>query len=150
MIEELAVVVKMDGHQVWVSSCPQSACAGCQQKTACTTQALSDSFKKKPVLIMSDLQLEIGDTVLLAIDEKHVLRAAFAMYLLPLLALLVGAGIAQALLDNSQAADLWVAVGAGCGFLVSLWAIAIVHKQKPGSPYPAAPVIIKKLNPELP
>lgn len=144
MIEELAVVVDIDEHQVWVSSCAQSACVGCQQKSSCTTQALDSSFKKRPVLIMSDLNLKIGDTVLLAIDEKHVLSAAFSMYLLPLLALLAGAGIAQTLLDNSQAADLWVAVGAACGFMLSLWAIHIAHKPKPDRLY-SAPVIIKKI-----
>ncbi len=110
MIEEVAVVVKIDNHQVWVESGPNNACGGCHQKASCTTNAISSVLKKKSVPVDCDIQLKTGDEVMVAIDEKLLLRASLLLYLVPLIALFTGAGIADWLLaDNALYADLWIA-----------------------------------------
>jgi sigma-E factor negative regulatory protein RseC len=124
MIEELAVVVKIENHQVWVESGQNSACGGCQQKASCTTNALGSVLKKKSVPVDSDMQLKTGDEVMVAIDENLLLRASLLLYLAPLIALFTGAGIADWLMaDNALYADLWIAGSALLGFLFSLWLI---------------------------
>ena len=72
MIEEVAVVVKIENHQVWVESGPNSACGGCHQKASCTTNAIGSVLKKKSVPVDCDIQLKTGDEVMVAIDEKPV------------------------------------------------------------------------------
>ena len=124
MIEELAVVVKIENHQVWVESGQNSACGGCLQKASCTTNALGSVLKKKSVPVDSDIQLKAGDEVMVAIDENLLLRASLLLYLLPLIALFSGAVIADWLLaDNAPFADLWIAGSAFLSFLFSLWLI---------------------------
>jgi sigma-E factor negative regulatory protein RseC len=124
MIEESAVVVRIDNHQVWVESGANSACSGCLQKASCTTNAIGSVLKKKSVPVDCDIQLETGDQVMVAIDENLLLRASLLLYLVPLIALFTGAGMADWLLpDNAMYADLWIAVSAVLSFLASLWLI---------------------------
>ena len=124
MIEELAVVVKVENHQVWVESGQASGCGGCQQKASCTTNAIGSVLKKKSVPVDCDIQLKTGDEVVVAIDENLLLRASLLLYLMPLIALFTGAGIADWMLpDNDQYADLWIAGSALLSFLLSLWLI---------------------------
>jgi sigma-E factor negative regulatory protein RseC len=145
MIEELAVVVKIENNQVWVESRQNSGCGGCQQKTSCTTNALGSVLKKKAVPVDSDFLLQTGDTVTVGIDEKLLVHASLLLYFVPLLALFSGAGLADWLLpSNMQYLDLLVAVSALAGFLLSLWLINKVQ-QLFLLGYYVHPVVIKKV-----
>ena len=124
MIEELAVVVKIENHQVWVERGQNNGCGACQQKASCTTHLLGSVLKKKSVPVDSGMQLKTGDQVMVAIDESLLLRASLLLYLVPLIALFTGAGFADWLLkDNTRYADLWIAGSALLSFLFSLWLI---------------------------
>lgn len=144
MLEESAVVVKIENGQVWVVGAQNSACAGCAQKTSCSSTALSSVLKKKPIPVDNELTLKAGDTVVIAIDESVLLRATFSLYFTPLIALFIGAGITDSLIgDNTAYADLWIAGSA----LVSLaFAFGIIKKLQSLSlfNYYARPVVIKK------
>jgi len=145
MIEELAIVVKIENHQVWVEGGQNSACGGCQQKASCTTNALGNVLKKKLVPVDSDIQLKNGDEVIVAIDESLLLRASLLLYLLPLIALFTGAGIADWLLeDNILYRDLWVAGSAMLSFLLSLWLINKAQSLLILNYY-ARPVVVRKI-----
>lgn len=145
MIEELAVVVKIENHQVWVESGQNSACGGCLQKASCTTNALGSVLKKKSVPVDSDIQLKAGDEVMVAIDENLLLRASLLLYLLPLIALFSGAVIADWLLaDNAPFADLWIAGSAFLSFLFSLWLINKAQSLLILNYY-ARPVVVRKI-----
>jgi len=145
MIEELAVVVKIENHQVWVEAGQNSACGGCQQKASCTTNALGNVLKKKLVPVDSGIQLKTGDQVLIAIDESLLLRASLLLYLVPLIALFAGAGIADWLLtDNTRYAELWIAGSALLGFLLSLWLINKAQSLLILGYY-ARPVVVRKV-----
>ena len=145
MIEELAVVVKIENHQVWVVSGQNSGCDGCQQKASCTTNALGSVLKKKSVPVDSDIQLKTGDEVMVAIDENLLLRASLLLYLVPLIALFMGAGIADWLLtDNTRYADLWIAGSALLGFLLSLWLINKAQSLLILNYY-ARPIVVRKV-----
>lgn len=116
-------MVKIEHHQVWVESGPDSACGGCLQKASCATNAVGSVLKKKPVPVDSDIQLKVGDQVMVAIDENLLLRASLLLYLVPIIALFTGAGMADWLLDNMPHADLWIAGSAILSFLLSLCGI---------------------------
>ena len=145
MIEELAVVVKIENHQVWVESGQNSACGGCQQKASCTSNALGSVLKKKPVPVDSGIQLKTGDEVMVAIDENLLLRASLLLYLVPLIALFAGAGIADWLLaDITRYSDLWIAGSALLSFLLSLWLINKAQSLLILNYY-ARPVVVRKM-----
>ncbi len=140
MIEELAIVVKIENHQVWVESGSKSACGGCQQKTSCTTNAIGSVLKKKSVPVDCGIQLKIGDQVMVAIDENLLLRASLLMYFVPLMALFTGAGIADSLLGT----DLWIAFSAVLSFLAALWLINKAQSRLILNYY-ARPVVVRKV-----
>lgn len=143
MLEESAIVVKTEHGQVWVVGIEQSACGGCAQKSACSTNALSSVLKKKPVAVDTDLVLQTGDKVVVAIDESVLLKAAFSLYLLPLIALFAGAGLADWLSHDTAYAELWIAGSALASLAMALW---LLHKISRLSlfHYYARPVVIKK------
>lgn len=143
MIEELAVVVKIENHQVWVEAGPNSACGGCAQKTSCTTNAIGSVLKKKSVPVDCDIQLKTGDQVMVAIDENLLLRASLLLYLLPLIGLFTGAGIADWWLDNANQ-DLWIAGSALLSFVLILWLINKTQSLLILNYY-ARPVVVKKV-----
>ncbi|MGZ4970458.1 MAG: SoxR reducing system RseC family protein [Methylobacter sp.] len=145
MIEELAVVVKIENHQVWVESGQNSACGGCLQKASCTTNAIGSVLKKKSVPVDCDIQLKTGDEVMVAIDENLLLRASLLLYLVPLIALFTGAGLADCLVaDNIPYADLWIAGSAVLSFIVSLWLINKAQSLLILNYY-ARPVVVRKI-----
>jgi sigma-E factor negative regulatory protein RseC len=145
MIEELAVVVKIENHQVWVEAGANSACGGCLQKASCSTNAIGSVIKKKSVPVDCDIQLKTGDQVMVAIDDNLLLRASLLLYLAPLIALFTGAGIADWLLeDNIPYADLWIAGSALLGFLLCLWLINKAQSLLILSYY-ARPVVVRKI-----
>lgn len=145
MIEELAKVVKIENHQVWVESGQNNACGGCLQKASCTTNALGNVLKKKSVPVDSNIQLKTGDEVMVAIDESLLLRASLLLYLLPLIALFTGAGIADWLLaDNILYVDLWIVGSAFLSFLFSLWLINKAQSLLILNYY-ARPVVVRKI-----
>lgn len=145
MIEELAKVVKIENHQVWVESGQNNACGGCLQKASCTTNALGNILKKKSVPVDSNIQLKTGDEVMVAIDESLLLRASLLLYLLPLIALFTGAGIADWLLaDNILYVDLWIVGSAFLSFLFSLWLINKAQSLLILNYY-ARPVVVRKI-----
>jgi sigma-E factor negative regulatory protein RseC len=145
MLEELAIVVKIENDQVWVESRQNSVCGGCQQKASCTTGSLGSVLKKKSVPVDCDIQLKTGDKVMIAIDENLLLRASLLLYLVPLVAPFAGAGIADWLLaDNARYADLWIAGSAVLSFLLILWLINKAQSLLILNYY-ARPVVVRKV-----
>jgi sigma-E factor negative regulatory protein RseC len=144
MIEELAVVVQMEGHQIWVESGQNSGCGGCQQKTSCASSAIGSIIKKKPVPVDSDIKLKIGDQVIVAIDENLLVSASLLLYLLPLIALFTGAGIADWLVANAPHSDIWIAGSAIVSFSAMLCLINKTQSQSLLNYYPR-PIVVRKI-----
>jgi sigma-E factor negative regulatory protein RseC len=143
MIEELAVVVKTENHQVWVESRQSGACAGCGQKASCSASAIGNVLGKKAVAADSRISLRVGDEVIVAVDEGLVLKASLLLYLLPLLAMFMGAGMAEWLLAGAAHAELWTAGSALSGLLLSMWLINKFQKLFLMT-HRARPVVLKK------
>lgn len=144
MLEESAIVVKIENGLVWVVGTQNNACAGCAQKTSCSSTALSTVLKKKPVPVDNELSLKTGDNVIVAIDESVLLRATFSLYLLPLIALFIGAGIADSLVsDTTPYADLWIAGSAFISLALAFWIIQKIQNLSLLNYY-ARPVVVKK------
>jgi sigma-E factor negative regulatory protein RseC len=123
MLEESATVVKIENQQIWVAA-ENNGCSGCAQKSGCTTANLGKILKRKPVSVANSLPLSVGDKVIVGIEEIVLLKAAFLLYVLPLIALLIGAGFADWLIsDNTPYAEVWIAGSALSSLLLTLWLI---------------------------
>jgi len=145
MIEESAIVVKVDKGEVWVTSAQNNACGGCQQKSGCSTNALAGILSKKLVPVDSEFLLKTGDNVTVAIDESVLLRASLLLYIVPLIALFAGAGFTDWLLaDNGPYVDLSIAAGALLSLFFALFLINKVQNLFLFNYY-ARPVVVKKI-----
>lgn len=144
MIEALAVVVKVENHHIWVEAGQNSACGGCVQKASCSSNVLGNTLKKKSVPVDSVIKLNVGEQVLVGIDEKLLLRASLLLYLLPLIALFTGAGISDWLLAGMPSVDVVTAISGFLSFLLCLWLINIAQSRLIFNYY-ARPVVINKL-----
>lgn len=117
MLEERGQVISIEQGAVHVRVNRQSACGSCQAKAACG-QGLMQAIRTEhchEVRALTDLSLQEGDYVVLGVSEDLLLRSALMVYLLPLLALIVGAVLGQQL----GLSEGWSILLAGLAFAAS-------------------------------
>jgi len=91
IIERGEVVESVDGLAVVLVN-RSSACEGCGARGACHTFG---GGKDAKVSVENCVEAKAGDTVEIGIDEASLITASFIVYILPVIALLVGAGVGQ-------------------------------------------------------
>lgn len=147
MIEEIATVHSVDIDSVRVVTTKSSACHQCNEADSCSTSILSQFFGNKEIELQLTFKqpLNIGDKVLLGIEENVFLRLTLLIYLLPLCCLFVfsmfGSGLAVYLsIDN----EVPILVSALIGFFGCYFAIKY-HIKHHYNPEKINPVILRKL-----
>lgn len=97
MILQKATVVAIETNRIWVEAERQSTCGGCQIRQGCGTGLLAKHVGKRfnRIAVPNNKTVNIGQKVTVAIPEDALLQGAFMMYLLPLLAMFAGAGLAS-------------------------------------------------------
>ncbi|MDR8013517.1 SoxR reducing system RseC family protein [Ectopseudomonas guguanensis] len=100
MIEEQGRVVALEPGAVWVETLRKSTCSSCSANAACG-QGLMDRLgvgrQRGYVRALSQMQLAIGDTVVIGVREDLLVRSSLLVYLLPLLGLFAAALLADGL-----------------------------------------------------
>lgn len=123
MIEELATVTAKDGSYVWVQTQRQSACDSCSAQKGCGTSAVGKVVGKQytQVRVLNQLQAQVGDLVKVAMHEDLLVKSSIAVYLIPLVLMLLGGVIADEVLISAY--PHWHAVvGSIAGLAVgSVW-----------------------------
>lgn len=130
MIEERGQVMAVEGTQVRVAVSRQNSCGSCKARAACG-QGLMQSLKPgrvHEVLALCDYQVQVGDTVVLGVEETLALRGAVLVYLLPLLALLAGALLA----DWLGLAEGWTILAALAGFALAVTGLYLYNRSLAG------------------
>ncbi|CAL1239378.1 SoxR reducing system RseC family protein [Candidatus Methylocalor cossyra] len=148
MIEEEAVVAGVEaGGRVWVEKPRRSACGSCAQP--CGTAGIAEWFgqttARLAVLSPSDLELRVGDRVVVGITEEALVMGSLGAYLLPLLGLLVGAVLGKTLAVGLAGfpADAAAAVG---GFAGLGGTIAFLRQARVLSRRELQPVVLRKIS----
>ncbi|GAB4289316.1 MAG: hypothetical protein Kow0083_02050 [Methylophaga sp.] len=93
MIEQKATVISRDGRLVWVEAERQSTCGQCQARKGCGTGLLAKHVGQRfsRLAVHTELDLKVGQQVMVSIPEQALLTGALMMYLLPLLGLFLAA-----------------------------------------------------------
>ena len=107
MIEESARVVSVDGDLAEVETQRRNACGSCDAKTGCGSSLLASVYGRRRsfIKVLNPIQARPGDQVVIGLDEGPFLRAAFALYAVPLLAMIGGALFGEWLALRSAAED---------------------------------------------
>ncbi|VEN72634.1 Fis family transcriptional regulator [Candidatus Desulfarcum epimagneticum] len=84
------MVVRTSGTIAWAKVDRAGGCEGCSQKGACGIGAGGKSVEVEAV---NEAGARVGDLVLIDVKSASVLKAAFLLYVFPILAMLAGAVI---------------------------------------------------------
>lgn len=119
MIRELGQITAVEGNYITISTQLKSGCSGCQQQNHCGAGLLSKAFPQRSgeFSLHSEGHFAVGQQVELQLPESALARFSLAMYLLPLLALLLGAALGQLLWPQSEGpAIMFAAVSMAVSF----------------------------------
>lgn len=143
MIEERAVVSRLDGGTVWVKAFGPGVCPRCAQGQGCGGGIFSKliGMQRPEVPVRTQVQnLSAGDTVIVALDEAVLMRASLSVYLAPLAGMFVLGAFAQLVLKTH---DLLVA-GFGIAGLAAGFLWTRMHSQRAESSARYRPLILRK------
>ncbi|MFU8821246.1 MAG: SoxR reducing system RseC family protein [Gammaproteobacteria bacterium] len=143
MITEIGRVTEVEGDWAWVACRRQVECARCAEGRGCgggvLGRLLGDRLHKVRAAT-GTIAVQPGDQVLIGLGEDAVLRAAAAVYLVPLLLALAGGVAATALIGGGDAAGI---VGAIAGLLLGLgWARGFSRRNSANTSL--QPVILRR------
>jgi sigma-E factor negative regulatory protein RseC len=97
MIEESAQVVSIDGQFAWVETQRKSACGSCGASAGCGTATLQKVMgaKRTQLKALNSANAQLGDQVVIGVDEQAFVKGSLAVYAVPLLMMLVFALVAE-------------------------------------------------------
>lgn len=127
MIEERAVILTLDnvsGNNNFNQTATleierKTACGLCGQTRGCGNSIWGKLFAHQSTAFKAQnrINAKVGDSVIVGINEKALLKSAMLLYLLPLATMLIGAILAKQFIATELSAMLGAAAGLGLGFL---------------------------------
>lgn len=148
MLEETAVVVRIEGDTAWVEAQRQSVCGACSLKNGCGSGILSTVFSRKSPLVRveNSQHADVGDRVLLGLNENGLITGSAVVYLTPLLSLFVFGLIGQLMAGVLQIewTDGMAVLFGLTGFFIAVWWLRRFD-QRARRDTRFTPVMLKKL-----
>ena len=147
MIEERAQVIEIKDNVLFLQAQTQSACGSCAANKGCGTSLLAKVVGRKFTHFQADnnVNAKVGDIVVVGLAEEALLKGSMVMYVIPILAMLVFALLADYFLAADVLyRDLMIAatsiMGLIWGSLLSKWYFA-----RESSVGLFAPVVLRKI-----
>jgi len=122
MIEEQARVVAIEGKYALVETQRKSTCESCSVNKGCGTAVVSKALGRAAVQLrtINHIHARVDEQVVIGIDERWLLKGSFAAYIVPLLLMLLCAGIGEMI-----GARLWGVATEGVTILGALAGLLI-------------------------
>jgi sigma-E factor negative regulatory protein RseC len=120
MIEEYAIVTGRLDTQATLELERRTACGLCGQKRGCGNATWGKLLGHNSHVFTAEnpVNANVGDSVVVGIDEQAVLNSVFYLYVVPLIAMSIGTVLADLFFNN----EFYVILGAVLGLLVGfLW-----------------------------
>ncbi|MCF8779764.1 SoxR reducing system RseC family protein [Vibrio sp. IRLE0018] len=120
MMTALATVTQVtqheSGYQIALSCEQQTSCSSCSSQKSCGTGVVSKAFGNKNLhwQLKTSRILKVGQVVEIGIPEQSLLQSAMLVYLLPIVAMLLGALFGHLVLSP------WLDMGEGAVVLTSM------------------------------
>lgn len=132
MIEEQGRVVAVESGAVWVETLRKSTCSTCSANAGCG-QGLLDKLgvdsRRGYVRALSNLNLNVGDHVVIGVREDLLVRGSLLVYLMPLIGLFAGAILADQLSLSEPLVILFSLTGLVTSWLGVRWRSARVANE---------------------
>lgn len=94
MITENGIVTRATPTTAWIKTIRSAACESCTSKESCGTS--HHGSKEMTVAVKNTLAVEAGDPVVIGIETKPMIYLSFLLYVFPILLLVIGALIGDA------------------------------------------------------
>jgi len=147
MIEEQAEVTRVNGSEVWVETQRRSACGSCSASGGCGTSVLAKVLgnRSRPMRVVCSVEVAQGDQVVIAINDAALVRGSLAVYLVPLLGILLGALLGEWWAEQLGAtSELYAILGAIVGIgLGLLWLRRFTQRISNDLDY--QPVVLRRI-----
>jgi sigma-E factor negative regulatory protein RseC len=143
MIEEQALVIRTEGKQAFVEIQRNQPCALCGATQGCGISLWSRIFsgRRDSFATHNQLEVKVGDRVVIGVEEGALLASSLLAYVLPLVLLCVGALLGENLSDMQSGKDMYAALGALLGLVIGLAAVR-VHSVRGSGRY--RPVMLRR------
>lgn len=117
MIEEYAIVTACVDNQATLEIERRTACGLCGQKRGCGNATWGKLLGHKSHAFTAEnaIHANVGDSVVVGINEQAILSSVFLLYVLPMLGMLIGAVLTDIYFNN----EFYVMIGAAVGLLLS-------------------------------
>ncbi len=118
MATEEGIVTETSDGMAWVKTTRSGACKHCSAKDSCSTQGGGESMLIK---VENQVAAKRGDRVVLTLKTASLLKAAFLIYIFPILAMLLGAIIGSYIAGRMEAnASVLAAIFGGSAFVAAI------------------------------
>ena len=125
MIEERAIILSLESEPSATDSTAtleierKIACGLCGQTRGCGNSIWGKVFAHQSTAFkaQNSINAKVGDSVIVGINEKALLKSALLLYILPLATMLIGAILATQIQDKNVYAMLGALAGLLLGFL---------------------------------
>ena len=93
LLEERGQIVQVEGDYAWIEVARKPGCSSCATRSECGTAVLAKAMSSKPVLIkaVNMIAADVGDEVVVGIEQKALMAGSFSVYAAPLLLMLFAA-----------------------------------------------------------
>ncbi len=146
MLESEAIVVKVENGATFVEAQTEGGCGGnrCASQ-GCSTAVLTRLFSQQPkaLRVNNPIAAQVGERVMVGLEEGAFLKSSLVAYLLPLVALIAGAALGLHFAAHDEMRDLYAGLGGLAGLIGSAFAIKLSLPMLLGSS--VQPVILRRL-----
>ncbi len=155
MIEEQAVVIAIDSGPVGnrplvtLEISRQTPCGICGQTRGCGNSLWGKIFahKSSAFIVDNSINAQLGDNVIVGMDEQVILKSALLMYALPLATMMLGVLLGSAIISkNPNQADLHAVIGAVAGLALGFFWVK-GHTASTKYNLQNSPIILRLANP---
>jgi sigma-E factor negative regulatory protein RseC len=127
MIEEQAVVSRVEGERAHLEIQRSSPCGLCGATRGCGISLWGRLFggPRGGISASNDLHAQVGDHVIIGVQEGALLASSLTAYVLPVLLICAGALLGASLASSRAASDFYSVAGAVAGLLLGLASVRI-------------------------
>lgn len=120
MITEEGIIESISQQNAMVRIQKSSACASCSSKGACHVV----SEKEILIEVVNDLKAKVGDRVEISVPARSLLKLSLLVYIIPILALIVGAYTGGAWAESFQVqSTLGAILGGGLAMGITFYVL---------------------------
>lgn len=128
MITEDGIVTHATPEKAWIKTTRSAACESCSSKDSCGVS--HHPSEEMTIIVPNTLNVLKGDRVIVGIDSGPMLFLSFFLYVFPIILLILGAIIGDALAPTLEMNNS--ALSMGVGFLLFAVAFFIIRKKQAG------------------